>query len=118
MTARDARSRFGEFPDVARRKPVVATKNDRPVAGTISIANAADTLIPKMFSEMGPGYEEWLSVLRRDGFDEGIRVVALAEQHYANVVSCGKAGADSLKFAISSACFALAAATDRSLTGP
>lgn len=61
MTARDAKNRFGEFLDAARREPVVVTKNDRPVAIMISIEDAADTLIPEMFMEKEPGYEEWLA---------------------------------------------------------
>ena len=60
MTARDAKNRFGEFLDAARREPVVVTKNDRPVGIMISIEDAADTLIPEMFMEKEPGYEEWL----------------------------------------------------------
>lgn len=61
MTARDAKNRFGEFLDAARREPVVVTKNDRPVGIMISIEDAADTLIPEMFMEKEPGYEEWLA---------------------------------------------------------
>ena len=61
MTARDAKNRFGEFLDAARREPVVVTKNDRPVGIMISIEDAADTLIPEMFMEKEPGYEEWLT---------------------------------------------------------
>lgn len=61
MTARDAKNRFGEFLDSARREPVVVTRNDRPVAIMISIEDAADTLIPEMFMEKEPGYEEWLA---------------------------------------------------------
>ncbi len=62
MTARDAKNRFGEFLDAARREPVVVTKNDRPVGIMISIEDAADTLIPEMFMEKEPGYEEWLAL--------------------------------------------------------
>ena len=61
MTARDAKNRFGEFLDTARREPVVVTKNDRPVAMMISIEDAADTLIPELFMDKEPGYDEWLS---------------------------------------------------------
>jgi prevent-host-death family protein len=61
MTARDAKNRFGEFLDAARREPVVVTKNNRPVGIMISIEDAADTLIPEMFMEKEPGYEEWLA---------------------------------------------------------
>jgi prevent-host-death family protein len=61
MTARDAKNRFGEFLDAARRGPVVVTKNDRPVGIMISIEDAADTLIPELFMDKEPGYDEWLS---------------------------------------------------------
>lgn len=61
MTARDAKNRFGEFLDAARREPVIVTKNDRPVGIMISIEDAADTLILEMFMEKEPGYEEWLA---------------------------------------------------------
>lgn len=61
MTARDAKNRFGEFLDAARREPVVVTRNERPVGIMISIEDAADTLIPEMFMEKEPGYEEWLA---------------------------------------------------------
>lgn len=61
MTARDAKNRFGEFLDAARREPIVVTKNNRPVGIMISIEDAADTLIPEMFMENEPGYEEWLA---------------------------------------------------------
>jgi prevent-host-death family protein len=61
MTARDAKNRFGEFLDASRREPVVVTKNDRPVGIMISIEDAADTLIPEMFMEKEPGYEEWIA---------------------------------------------------------
>jgi len=61
MSARDAKNRFGEFLDAARREPVVVTKNDRPVAIMISIEDAADTLLPELFMDKEPGYDEWLS---------------------------------------------------------
>ncbi len=60
MTARDAKNRFGEFLDAARREPVLVTKNDRPIGIMISIEDAADTLIPEIFMEKETGYEEWL----------------------------------------------------------
>jgi len=60
MTARDAKNRFGEFLDAARREPVVITKNDRPVGIMISIEDAADTLLPEFFMEKESGYDEWL----------------------------------------------------------
>jgi prevent-host-death family protein len=61
MTARDAKNHFGEFLDSARREPVVVTRNDHPVGIMISIEDTADTLIPEMFMEKEPGYEEWLA---------------------------------------------------------
>jgi prevent-host-death family protein len=61
MTARDAKNRFGEFLDLARREPVVVTRNDRPVGIMISIEDAADTLIPELFMDKEAGYDEWLA---------------------------------------------------------
>lgn len=60
MSARDAKNRFGEFLDSARREPVVVTKNDRPVAIMISIEDAADTLLPEFLLDKDPGYDGWL----------------------------------------------------------
>ena len=59
MSARDAKNRFGEFLDSARREPVVVTKNDRPVAVMISIEDAADTLLPELLLDTEPGYDGW-----------------------------------------------------------
>lgn len=61
ISAREAKNRFGEFLDAARREPVLVTKNDRPVAIMISIEDAADTLLPELFMDKEAGYDEWLS---------------------------------------------------------
>ena len=60
MSARDAKTRFGELMDTMQREPVLLTKNNRPVGIFISIEDASDTLIPEMFMEKEPGYDEWL----------------------------------------------------------
>lgn len=49
MTARDAKTHFGELLDTMQREPVIVTKNNRPVGIIISMEYAADTLIPEMF---------------------------------------------------------------------
>lgn len=59
MTARDAKTRFGELLDTMQREPVVITKNNRPVGIMISMEDAANTLIPEMFTEKEPGYDAW-----------------------------------------------------------
>lgn len=59
MTARDAKTHFGEFLDTMQREPVIVTKNNRPVGIMLSIKDAADTLIPEMFMEKEAGYDEW-----------------------------------------------------------
>jgi prevent-host-death family protein len=61
MTARDAKNRFGEFLDLARREPVLVTKNERPVGIFISIEDAADTLVLERFMDKEAGYESWLT---------------------------------------------------------
>lgn len=60
MTAKEAKLRFGEFLDTMQREPVIITKNNRPVGIMLSIQDATDTLIPEMFLEKEPGYDEWL----------------------------------------------------------
>lgn len=60
MTAREAKNHFGEFLDMARREPVLVTKNDRPVGIFISIEDAADTLIPERFMDKEADYDAWL----------------------------------------------------------
>lgn len=60
MTARDAKTHFGELLDTMQREPVLVSKNNRPVGIMISIEDAADTLIPEMFMEKESGYDEWL----------------------------------------------------------
>lgn len=44
ITAAEAKNGFGKFLDMARREPVVATKNNRPVGIFLSIEDAADTI--------------------------------------------------------------------------
>lgn len=60
MSARDAKNHFGEFLDAAQREPVVITKNDRPVGIMLSIADAAETLLPDLLLDKEPGYDGWL----------------------------------------------------------
>lgn len=61
MTARDAKTHFGEYLDAVQREPVIITKNNRPVGITLSITDAADTLIPEFFMAKEAGYEEWFA---------------------------------------------------------
>lgn len=44
ITAAEAKNGFGKFLDMARREPVVVTKNNRPVGIFLSIEDAADTI--------------------------------------------------------------------------
>ncbi len=60
MSARDAKCHFGELMDTMQREPVLLTKNHRPVGIFISMEDAVDTLIPELFMEKEPGYDEWL----------------------------------------------------------
>ncbi len=61
------------------REPVLVTKNNRPVGFMISIEDAADTLIPEMFMQKEPGYEECLQAKvgrALEAFKEGTPKVA------------------------------------------
>ncbi len=44
ITAAAAKNAFGKFLDMARREPVVVTKNDRPVGVFLSIEDLEDTI--------------------------------------------------------------------------
>lgn len=59
ISARDAKTRFGELLDTMQREPVVVTKNNRPVGIMISIKDASDTLIPELFMDKEEGYDKW-----------------------------------------------------------
>jgi prevent-host-death family protein len=61
MTAKEAKTHFGELLDNMQRAPVMVTKNNRPVGIMISIQDAADTLIPEMFMDKEAGYDEWFA---------------------------------------------------------
>ena len=60
MSTRDAKCHFGELMDTMQHEPVLLTKNNRPVGIFISMEDAADALIPELFMEKEPGYDEWL----------------------------------------------------------
>ncbi len=59
ISAREAKTHFGELLDTMQREPVMVTKNNRPVGIMISIKDASDTLIPELFMEKEDGYDEW-----------------------------------------------------------
>ncbi len=44
ITAAEAKNSFGKFLDMARREPVVVTKNNRPVGVFLSMEDIEDTI--------------------------------------------------------------------------
>ncbi|MGO9743956.1 MAG: type II toxin-antitoxin system Phd/YefM family antitoxin [Roseiarcus sp.] len=44
ITAAAAKNAFGKFLDMARREPVLVTKNDRPVGVFLSMEDIEDTI--------------------------------------------------------------------------
>ena len=61
VTAREAKTHFGELLDTMQREPVMVTKNNRPVGIMLSIKDASDTLIPELFMEKEAGDDEWFA---------------------------------------------------------
>ena len=61
VTAREAKTHFGELLDTMQREPVMVTKNNRPVGIMISIKDEGDTLIPELFMEKEVGYDDWFA---------------------------------------------------------
>lgn len=60
LSARDAKNRFAELLDLARREPVLVTRNGRPVGG-LSIEDAAETLVPDRFKAPDAVYGAWFA---------------------------------------------------------
>jgi prevent-host-death family protein len=59
MTAREAKIHFWEFLDTIQRKPVIITKNNRPVWVMLSIEDAKNTLVWDMYLEKEDWYDEF-----------------------------------------------------------
>ncbi len=60
MTAKDAKTRFGELMDAMQREPVLITKNNRPVGAFVSLEDLQGTHIVELFSEKEEGHDEWV----------------------------------------------------------
>ena len=75
MTAKDAKTRFGEALDTMQREPILITKNNRPVGMMVSIADLEGTYLADQFMEQEAGYDDWVNTkvgaslarLRNDG---------------------------------------------------
>lgn len=60
MTARDAKTRFGEALDTMQREPILITKNSRPVGIMVSLDDLKGTYLADLFAEKEAGYDEWV----------------------------------------------------------
>ncbi len=61
MTARDAKTRFGEALDIMQREPILLTKNNRPVGVMVSIEDIKGTYLEEMFMKKDEGHDEWVN---------------------------------------------------------
>jgi prevent-host-death family protein len=61
ISAKEAKTHFGEFLDAMLREPVMVTKNNRPVGIMLSMEDAANALLLEQFLQKEPGYEAWFS---------------------------------------------------------
>jgi prevent-host-death family protein len=61
MTARDAKTRFGEALDTMQREPILITKNSRPVGVMVSLDDLKGTYLADFFVEKEAGYDEWVN---------------------------------------------------------
>ena len=59
ITAKDAKSRFGELPDTMQREPVLVTKNKRPVGVFLSLKDVKGTHLESLFDVQDDDYEDW-----------------------------------------------------------
>jgi prevent-host-death family protein len=60
MTAKDAKTHFGELMDTMQREPVLITKNNRPVGAFVSLEDLQGTHIAELFAEKEEGHDEWV----------------------------------------------------------
>jgi prevent-host-death family protein len=61
MTARDAKTRFGEALDTMQREPILITKNSRPVGVMVSLDDLKGTYLADLFIEKEEGYDAWVA---------------------------------------------------------
>lgn len=59
ITAKDAKSRFGELLDTMQREPVLVTKNKRPVGVFLSLKDVKGTHLESLFDVQSDDYEDW-----------------------------------------------------------
>ena len=59
ITAKDAKSRFGELLDTMQREPVLVTKNKRPVGVFLSLKDVKGTHLESLFDVQDDNYEDW-----------------------------------------------------------
>ena len=59
ITAKDAKSRFGELLDTMQREPVLVTKNKRPVGVFLSLKDVKCTHLESLFDVQNDDYEDW-----------------------------------------------------------
>lgn len=58
ITAKDAKSRFGELLDTMQREPVLVTKNKRPVGLFLSLKDVKGTHLEHLFDVSEGDYSE------------------------------------------------------------
>ena len=59
ITAKDAKSRFGQLLDTMQREPVLVTKNKRPVGVFLSLKDVKGTHLESLFDVQDDDYEDW-----------------------------------------------------------
>ena len=59
ITAKDAKSRFGELLDTMQREPVLVTKNKRPVGVFLSLKDVKGTHLESLFDVQDDDFEDW-----------------------------------------------------------
>ena len=59
ITAKDAKSRFGELLDTMQREPVLVTKTKRPVGVFLSLKDVKGTHLESLFDVQDDDYEDW-----------------------------------------------------------
>lgn len=91
MTAKDAKTNFGELIISVQREPVLITKNNKPVGVFVSLEDLKDTVIAEKILGSYVGNDEWVSQrlkMALDDFDtNGSTGVEATDSFYNDIMT-------------------------------
>lgn len=91
MTAKEAKTKFGELIISVQREPVLITKNNKPIGAFVSLEDLKDTVIAEKLLGSYVGNEEWaknrLKMALNDFDINGSSGVEATENFYDDIMA-------------------------------